>query len=397
MSRAKTHFAITGHIDHGKSTFAGRLLLELGAIPGDKLENLKRAAGTGKLEYAYLTDALADERKKGITIGVSQIFFKYEDRDFVFIDAPGHFEFIQNMITGASRADVAFLLVDISEGVKESTLRHLNMLSFLNVSKIVVIINKMDLVQYSQILYLKLVEQLNMYFAKLHLSFSEAIPVAAYFGENLVVRSEKMPWYYGALVGEVLVRDYLPHELNSRAEVRFVVHDIYGNHVFGELLSGDLTTVRSCFVHQNPVNEFLARLTSGLYQGARMQSFLKPETIMLKRGDLVIEAAGNLRYDSIFEARLIWFGSSPVAVQQPLSLRLAKQETEAIIQSISSVIDSSSLNEISNAGLVQKGQLIKCTIKLSKELSFDTFENDVTLGRFILLSGGEISGAGKII
>lgn len=390
-------FVITGHIDHGKSTFVGRLLLDLGVIPNDKIENLKRQAGQQKLEYAHLTDALADEKKRGITIGVSRILFSYAGREFVFVDAPGHFEFIQNMISGASRADLAFLLVDISEGIRESTLRHLQMLSFLGVSEITVIANKMDLVQYSESAFLSLSSKLEKCFADSGLEFKKCIPVSAYHSENLVSRSAQMPWYSGPLVQDVLCALPPNKARIPESEMRFVVHDVFKENVFGELISGQLNPDHTYQVHKKvPQNSFTLRELPGAFQGERLKTCALP-ACGLKRGDIVTTPSNGLLKSREFTASLIWFSGQSLSLEKPICLRLGKQEVSATINCVHSVIDSSSLLPVPVGASIQKGQLAKADIRLDHEISYDLFENDSTLGRFVILHDGLISGAGKII
>lgn len=393
----KTHFIVTGHIDHGKSTFIGRLLLELGAIAKDRFENLKMASAKSRLEYSHLTDALSDEKTKGITIGVSQTIFSHKNKEFVFIDAPGHHEFLQNMITGASRADIAFLLVDVVEGIKDSTLRHLRMLSFLGVCDIVVIINKMDLIDYSEVIFNKLNLEIKNCFAQLSLKLNSAIPVSAYNSENLVSRSEKMPWYAGPIVIDRLCQKAESFAaLENKNDFRFVVHDIYENSVVGELLNGQLENNKDYLVHQSNL-KIKITTENNHFKGEKIQSFILPNAnSALKRGDIILNCGSQLVSADHFEALLIWFGSEKTNINDRLLLRLAKQEVAAQITKVSSLIDSSSLEKINLSSDISKGYVVKCELRTQKKISYDYFKNDPHLGRFIMLKSGLISGAGKI-
>lgn len=443
----RTHFVVTGHIDHGKSTFIGRLLLEMGVLAQDRLANLKMAATNERLEYSHLTDALRDEKTKGITIGVSQTVFNYKNKNFVFIDAPGHYEFLQNMITGAARADVAFLLIDALEGVKESTLRHLQMLAFLDVPEIVVIINKMDLVDYSEVVFKKLSVEIKNCFTQLSLqqslTISSIIPVSAYCAENLTTRSTKMPWYVGPVVTEELLQKALQKENSptlsaSKKHFRFIVQDIYENAVVGELLGGQLESSKEYFIHQdnNDPRKNIIRISAGdsekvvaektfsNYKGEKIQSFTILNTevdtqadngtstkALIKRGDILLQRSlqrsseindenqyNNLLLNSEhFAALIIWFSAEKINVGSKLNLRLAKQEVAVQITSVSSLIDSASLKQISLASDIHKGFVVKCEILAEKKISFAHFKNEPGLGRFVLLKNGVISGAGKVL
>lgn len=395
---SRTHFIVTGHIDHGKSTFIGRLLLEMGAIPRDRFEYLKAAAGDSRIEYSHLTDSLRDEKTRGITIGVSQTIFSYKKRDFVFIDAPGHHEFLQNMITGASRADIAFLIVDAVEGVRESTLRHLNMLTFLGISEIVVIINKMDLVDFSEDIFNKIKNEIKNCFERLGLKFNSVIPVSAYHSENLTGRSNKTPWYKGPIVTEILYENSNSIiTVKPDTNFRFIVQDVYDKTVVGELLGGQLDDKTEYTVHQSKT-KFKIGIDPSHFKGKKIQSFiLENAKSVINRGDILLRKDDEISNSKNLRANLIWFGSENLDLGSDLRLRLAKQEVCVRIEKISSLIDSSTLAEVSPESEIKKGSLLKCEIVAEKEISFDLFENDGDLGRFVLLKNGLISGAGKVI
>src|SRR3989338_5955561 len=206
-SRLTTHdqvdnalkIVFVGHVDHGKSTLVGRLLHETDSVLPSKLEYVEaicRDRGM-KFEYAFILDALEEEQDQGITIDVSQVVFKTKKRSYRVIDAPGHKEFLKNMISGASGADVAILLIDAEEGLREQSKRHATILSLLGIKKIVVVINKMDLVSYKKEVYDALKTDYSRHLASLKLTAKEFVPLSAYEGENLVTKSSKMPWYEG--------------------------------------------------------------------------------------------------------------------------------------------------------------------------------------------------------
>src|SRR3989338_6671676 len=200
-----------GHVDHGKSTLVGRLLHETDSVLPSKLEYVEaicRDRGM-KFEYAFILDALEEEQDQGITIDVSQVVFKTKKRSYRVIDAPGHKEFLKNMISGASSADAAILLIDAEEGLREQTKRHATILSLLGVHNILVVINKMDLVNYNQDVYDKICADYGAYLASLKITPRAFIPLSAYEGENLAVKSSKTPWYKGEALLPLL--DSLEH------------------------------------------------------------------------------------------------------------------------------------------------------------------------------------------
>jgi sulfate adenylyltransferase subunit 1 len=199
-------FVIVGHVDHGKSTLIGRLLYDTDSLAPDKIEEVRKASSEqGKqTEFAYLLDHLEEERKQGITIDTTQVFFKTDKRRYVIIDAPGHVEFVKNMITGASQAEAAVLIVDVKEGVKEQTRRHSYMLSLLGLDQVIVVLNKMDLVDFSKDVFDSVKKDVEEWLKSIKISSSVYIPISASKGENIASRSEKMPWYSGATFLESL-------------------------------------------------------------------------------------------------------------------------------------------------------------------------------------------------
>ena len=221
-------FVIVGHVDHGKSTLIGRLLYDTDSLPPDKIEEIKKAsAGQGRrTEFAYLLDHLEEERKQGITIDTTQVFFKSPKRRYVIIDAPGHVEFVKNMITGASQAEAAVLIVDVAEGVKEQTRRHSYMLSLLGLKQVVVVMNKMDLVDFSQETFDSVKNDVTQWLKSIDIEPKLYIPISAIDGENVTVKSEKMNWYTGPTFLESL--DTLQNQLLPEDKpLLFPIQDVY--------------------------------------------------------------------------------------------------------------------------------------------------------------------------
>lgn len=395
-SKSRTNFVVTGHVDHGKSTFVGRLLIELGAIAQDRVENLMsncKASGS-RLEYSYLTDALAEEKNKGITIGVSHTVFQFENSEFVFIDAPGHYEFLQNMVTGASRADFAFLLIDANEGVKESSLSHMNMLSFLGVKDTYVLINKMDLVNYSELKYTELVSEIKILAQSLNLKISQFLPISAYHAENFLTPSVKMPWYSGLVVKDLFnLKVHADITSDTSKEFLFVVQDVYENTLVGERLSGEIENG-----HQYKVSDKIISLglDENNFQGASIKSYKLLSDTKVVRGDIIHSENKLLLKSDSFKATLIWFGVNSINLDTPLVLRLAKQEVRATISKIFNSVDSLSLAKKGSGSNIEKGNLVSCMISLSQPIYYDLFENEMKLGKFILIHNGQIAGAGKI-
>ena len=191
------NIVIVGHVDHGKSTLMGRLLADTGSLPEGKLEQVRETCrrNAKPFEYAFLLDALKDEQAQGITIDTARCFFKTEKRDYIILDAPGHIEFLKNMITGASRAEAALLMIDAREGVQENSRRHAYMLSLLGIRQIAVVINKMDLVDYREEVFEQVKEEYLSFLGQIGITPSAVLPASSFMGENIVEKSGKMPWY----------------------------------------------------------------------------------------------------------------------------------------------------------------------------------------------------------
>ncbi len=240
-----THFAIIGHVDHGKSTLVGRLIYETGNLKDGKMEAIQAMCKRRGMpfEWAFVMDGLKAERDQGITIDTAHIPLKIGDDTHTIIDAPGHREFIKNMITGAANADAALLLIDASEGIQEQSKRHAALAQLLNIRQLIVIMNKMDLVDYSESVYERLCTDYRAYLATLHLEAQVMIPISARSGENLKDPAASMPWYDGPTVVQAMVKCSARQSLVN-LPLRFPVQDVYKlDHrriIAGRLESGRL-------------------------------------------------------------------------------------------------------------------------------------------------------------
>ena len=196
-TRDNLRLVVTGHVDHGKSTVIGRLLADTGSLPEGKLEQLKKYCerNAKPFEYAFLLDALKDERAQGITIDSARVFFRTARRHYIIIDAPGHIDFLKNMVTGASRADAALVVIDAKEGIQENSRRHGYLLSMLGIRQIVVLVNKMDLVGYDASVFDAVVRDYSQFLEQVGIRPRHFLPVAAHPGDNIARPSEQMPWY----------------------------------------------------------------------------------------------------------------------------------------------------------------------------------------------------------
>ena len=217
-----------GHVDHGKSTVIGRLLADAGALPKGKLESIRENCrrNSKPFEYAFLLDALHNEQDQGITIDTARCFFKSDKRRYIIIDAPGHIEFLKNMVTGASRAEAALMVIDAARGVEENTRRHGYFLSMLGIRQVAVLVNKMDLVGYSEEVYRSIVTEFTEFLAKINISPAAFIPVSGMEGDNIAIRSERTPWYFGPTVLEQMDA-FVPVPSPENRPLRMPVQGVY--------------------------------------------------------------------------------------------------------------------------------------------------------------------------
>src|SRR5262245_45362090 len=206
LNREQMNVVIVGHVDHGKSTLIGRLLADTGSLPQGKLEEVKARClrNARPFEYAFLLDALKDEQNQGITIDTARSFFKSKKRDYIIIDAPGHIEFLKNMITGAARAEAAILVIDANEGIRENSKRHGYMMSFLGIKNLTVCVNKMDLIGFDEKIFNAIKEEYTKFLNEINLTPRFFIPLSAREGDNVATRSSHMRWYGSNTVLEAL-------------------------------------------------------------------------------------------------------------------------------------------------------------------------------------------------
>jgi len=402
---------IVGHVDHGKSTFVGRLLYDTGSLPEGKYEQLQAVARRrgAPFEWANLMDSLQAERDQNVTIDTAQIWFRTRRRQYVIIDAPGHAEFLKNMVTGAASAEAAVLLIDAHEGVAENSRRHGYLLHLLGIGQILVLVNKMDLESYQQARFEAIEAE---YRAFLRSAGTEArcfIPISARDGDNLASRSPRMPWWKGLTVLEAL--DELRNsEPPKDKPLRFPVQDVYrfdrrrilaGRVESGTVKVGDrllfspgnkVSGVKTIERWNSPARDYaLAGESIGL---------TLTEQIFVERG-AIAAAEGAPPYElTRFKARVFWLGRQPFAKGKRYKLKLATQEAECEIGAIERVIDASSLAAISRSGhesWVGRHEVAELTIQTKRPVAFDAIDEIVATGRFVIVDGYDVCGGGIIL
>ncbi|HZV32979.1 MAG TPA: adenylyl-sulfate kinase [Verrucomicrobiae bacterium] len=401
---------IVGHVDHGKSTFVGRLIHDTGSLPEGKLEQLQKIAERRGVpfEWANLMDALQSERDQNITIDTAQIWFHTKRRQYVIIDAPGHKEFLKNMITGAANAEAALLLIDANEGIQEQSRRHGYLLNLLGIRQIAVLVNKMDLQGYSQERFEKIEKDYRAFLQTIGVEPKWFIPIAAKHGDNIAARSKNMPWWEGLTVLAAL-DDFNVAERPANQPLRFPIQDIYrfderrilaGRVEAGSIKVGDkllfspggksstVKTIERWSAPQRPTA--LAGESIGI---------TLTEQIFVERGAVATLETAPPYELSRFKARLFWLGHKPFAKGKPYKLKLATQQVDCEIETVEKVIDASTLETISrppNEVYVGRHEVAELTIRTKKPVAFDTHSEIVPMGRFVIVDGYEVSGGGIV-
>ncbi len=400
---------MVGHVDHGKSTLVGRLLHDTGFIPENKMKFVQKVCedqGKG-FEFAFLLDGLEEERDQGITIDVAQMFFKSKKRNYVIIDAPGHKEFLKNMISGASAADVALLMIDAEEGIQEQSKRHAYILSLLGIRQIAIVMNKMDLVNYSEKVFNETKEAYAKHLADIGVKPTAVIPISAYHGENVLQKSAKMPWYTGPTILEIL-DNFETHEDRTKLAFRFPVQDVYkfdkrriiagriesGRAKIGDevvfLPSGKATKIKT-------IEKWNAKAPDHVEAGESV-GFTMEEQIFIERGEMGCVASQKASVADRFWANIFWMGNKHLQKGGKYLLKVATQEVECVIESIHRVINSSTLEEISkNAHEVAKNEVAEILISTKKPIAFDTFDEVPETGRFVIVHEHDVRGGGIIL
>jgi bifunctional enzyme CysN/CysC len=410
-NRSKLRIVIVGHVDHGKSTLVGRLFHDTGSLPEGKLETIQAVCERRGMpfEWAFLMDALQAERDQGVTIDTAQIQFRTATRDYVIIDAPGHKEFLKNMVTGAASSEAALLLIDAEEGVREQSYRHGYLLHLLGVQQVAVLVNKMDLVGYSADRFGAVAEEYRDYLASLGVEPVGFIPISAREGDNIATRSRAMPWYQGPTVIKAL--DQFTSEPGAQERpLRLPIQDVYkfdqrrilaGRIESGRLAVGDTllfspsnktARVRSIEAWSTP--EQPSEAGAGESVGITLD-----EQIFVERGEVASHLEQPPIESNVFRGRLFWLGRKPLAVGNRYTLKLNTTETDVIVQSIERVIDTGDLSS-GPADQVERNAVAEVVLRTRGLLALDEHRANPATGRFVLtedyvpVGGGIISMEG---
>lgn len=409
MNRQGTlKIVIVGHVDHGKSTLIGRIFHDTGAIHSSRVAEIEATClRQGRpFELAYLMDALEEEREQNVTIDTAQSFFSTEKRRYVLIDAPGHEEFLKNMVTGAASADAAVLLLDAVEGVREQTRRHAHLLSLLGISRVVVAINKLDAVDYSETRYQTLDRDIREYLGSMGIVPSEVIPISAREGENVAARGGKTPWYAGRTVLEAL--DALD-EVSGQSELplRLPVQDVYkvgDRRVYvGRIETGTLKP--GAEVVFSPSGRRTRVATIEKWGQSSPVSAMAGESvgvtfadeIFVERGEIISGEENAASAATRLSTSFFWLSKKPFLLGRQYVIKLGTAEVECVAREIRERTDASTLGVLEeNASELRAAESAIVVFDLKRPLAADLHNDFANTGRFVIEDGFIISGGGIV-
>jgi sulfate adenylyltransferase subunit 1 len=409
-------FTTAGSVDDGKSTLIGRLLYDSKSIFEDQLEAVEessRRRGDENVNLALLTDGLKAEREQGITIDVAYRYFATPKRKFIIADTPGHIQYTRNMVTGASTANLAIILIDARKGVIEQTKRHSFIANLLRIQHLVVAVNKMDLVDYSEEVYNQIIKDYEAFASRLdNIVEITAIPISALNGDNVVDKSETMPWYQGPSLLYHLEHVYIGGEENhvdARFPVQWVIrpmsdewHDFrgYAGRVAGGVFKpGDeVTVLPSGFrTHVKAIHTPDGELTEA-YAPQSVTLTLHDE-IDISRGDMLVKANNPPKVAQDIEAMICWFSQKAMPPRAKVILRHTTQETKAIVQEIKYHVDINTLHKVEDVEGFNMNDIGRITLRTAVPLLHDSYRRNRHTGSFILVDPGtnETVAAGMIL
>lgn len=415
MTSELLRFTTAGSVDDGKSTLIGRLLYDSKSIFEDQYEAVKTASerrGEEGVNLALLTDGLKAEREQGITIDVAYRYFSTPKRKFIIADTPGHIQYTRNMVTGASTANVALVLVDARQGVVEQTRRHAIIASLLQIPHLVICINKMDLVDYDQSVYEKIKEEFEQFASKLDVNDVTFIPISALKGDNVVTRSEKMEWYEGATLLYYLENVHIGSDHNfidARFPVQYVVrpynddfHDYrgYAGRVAGGVMkkgdrvmllpSGFTTTIEKIDSMDGELEE--------AYPPMSVTVLLKDD-LDLSRGDMIVRENNQPLTTQDIELMVCWFNEKPLQLRGKYTIQHTTQSARCLVQDIQYKMDVNTLHRNLEDKTVKMNDIARIKIRSTKALFVDAYRKNRITGSVILVdeATNETVGAGMVI
>lgn len=408
-------FTTAGSVDDGKSTLIGRLLYDSKSLFEDQLAAVKFSSqkkGFDYLDLSLITDGLRSEREQGITIDVAYRYFATPRRKFIIADTPGHIQYTRNMVTGASTANLAVILIDARKGLVEQTFRHSFIATLLRIPHIIVCINKMDLVNWDEKMYDKIVEEYKAFISRLEITDVNFIPISALLGDNIVDRSTNMPWYEGPTLLYMLENIHIASDHNHidcRFPVQVVIrpqirehHDYrgYAGRVQGGVFKeGDEVKVLP--------SGFTTKIKTIELGGQRLKEAFSPMSVTMTleddldigRGDMIVRPNNQPQTEQDIEATICWMNQKSLLQGARLILRQTTKECRAIIERIQYKIDINTLHRIEDVSVLEMNDIARVNIRISQPLFYDAYKRNRQTGSIILIdeATNETVGAGMIL
>ena len=409
VANQKLKIVIVGHVDHGKSTLIGRLFHDTNSLAEGKVEQIRKASEAEGMdfEFAFLLDALLEEQEQNITIDTTQLPFRTDLREYVIIDAPGHKEFLKNMITGASSADAAILLIDAHEGVQEQSKRHAYLLSLLGIKQVVVAVNKMDLVGFKQDVFESVRAEYTVFLEKLGVTPQHFLPISAKHGHNIIKASPEMPWFKGPAILEALDQFATPVTPEG-LPLRLVLQDVYRfderRILAGRIESGRLAVGEELTFWPDRKRSRVKAIENWGTDDSKTSASVGEsvaitleEQIFVERGQIASHAGVGPAEGREIHASLFWLSNDPLPVNVPFTLKLGTQSVEARVVEFQRVLDSSTLEPITGTRReLLKNEVADVRIRARKPLAFDRIDRISDTGRFVIVWGKRIGGGGIV-
>ena len=397
---------VVGHVDHGKSTLIGRMLYETGSLPDGKLAELEASSKRRgvPMEWSFVLDALQSERDQAVTVDTTRVWMRAGERRYAIIDAPGHRQFIANMLSGASEADAAILMIDATEGVSEQTRRHAYLLRLLGIEQIVVAVNKMDAAGWSEERFHAVARECTAYFDELQISASAIIPISAYEGANLIASSPHLGWFKGPTLLEALAR-FTPRSPAYDGPLRLRVQDVYRRGTrriaVGRVDSGSFSVGDTIVVSPAGITAKVESLESWPESEKREAragesvGFCVDRPLYIERGDVISHEADAPQRSTSFDATLFWLDETGPDVDESFRLQLGPTESRVWIESIERAVDTENLAP-APSGKVAQYSVLEARLRSNTPLPLDTRDVNATGARCVLLRGAHVVAGGLV-
>lgn len=408
-------FTTAGSVDDGKSTLIGRLLYDSKSIFEDQLEAVEASSvkkGFDYVDLSLLTDGLKSEREQGITIDVAYRYFATPKRKFIIADTPGHIQYTRNMVTGASTANLALILIDARKGLVEQTHRHSFIASLLKIPHVIVCVNKMDLVNYDESTFEKIVEAYKSFSSKLEIHDIQFVPISALAGDNVVNRSENMQWYQGATLLHMLETVHIESDQNhidSRFPVQYVVRPQTKDHqdfrgYAGRVAGGifrpgdEIVTLPSGFSSKIKTIEVGGEKLEEAFAPMSVTITLEDE-IDISRGDIIAKPNNQPQTDQDIDLMLCWMNQKPVNLNTKFFVRHMTKEVKGVLKEIQYKLDINTLQRLENVEQLTMNEIARVKIRTAQPLAFDSYRKNRITGSIILVdeSSNETVAAGMIV